>query len=535
MVPELFNPHARSPFPYTVGPTSIRVALVSGTFNLVTPSQYGSGPAPLYRGSPQQPKIPAYVTPNYTVDSFRNGVAPIISGDSASSFSSLLPWVGDTTHGFLVYDYTPSLTAADYYTGATDTPIRATISSDMLMELQYLSPRQGSAPVWRTYDTLCGNEAFSSDTGLGSVGTGYYSTGYIEFDPGMPLTTRTSLAANSLNIISKFDPRSSRLGAPDGNTYMTSYISPLPSVATYCLQFHFPFGVGSFPNHSPGIYPGLWAQGGKSGWSDSSAGYNAADQDGTVRPADGWLGSSSGSTNAGPANLFRNVNDTAETAARPVILGRPFRSVAELGYVFRDSPWKTLSFFDGSSGDGALFDLFSVSDEPAVVAGRLELNSAQAPSQAPMQQALLSGVTQSSDGTTSQLASTVVSALAAAYQSYAYPSGASATPGPNLPANAALLPAFMSSSGATNAYPVSTTPLKNYRESVVRALEGGTQTRTWNLLVDVVGQVGRFPSGGTPSSLANFIVEGERRYWLSVAIDRYTGKVVDEHWEAVNE
>jgi hypothetical protein len=71
---------------------------------------------------------------------------------------------------------------------------------------------------------------------------------------------------------------------------------------------------------------------------------------------------------------------------------------------------------------------------------------------------------------------------------------------------------------------------------VVRALTGGTQTRTWNLLIDVVAQVGRFPAGATaPTSLANFLVEGEKRYWLSVAVDRYTGKVIDEQWEPVNE
>jgi hypothetical protein len=31
------------------------------------------------------------------------------------------------------------------------------------------------------------------------------------------------------------------------------------------------------------------------------------------------------------------------------------------------------------------------------------------------------------------------------------------------------------------------------------------------------------------------VVEGERRYWLHVAIDRYTGQVVDKQLEVVNE
>jgi hypothetical protein len=35
--------------------------------------------------------------------------------------------------------------------------------------------------------------------------------------------------------------------------------------------------------------------------------------------------------------------------------------------------------------------------------------------------------------------------------------------------------------------------------------------------------------------LASFVVEGEKRYWLHVAIDRYTGQIVDQQLEAVEE
>jgi len=56
-------------------------------------------------------------------------------------------------------------------------------------------------------------------------------------------------------------------------------------------------------------------------------------------------------------------------------------------------------------------------------------------------------------------------------------------------------------------------------------------TRVSNLMIDVIAQTGRFPSSA--SSLANFNVEGERRYWVHVEIDRYTGKVLDEQVEEV--
>ena len=52
-------------------------------------------------------------------------------------------------------------------------------------------------------------------------------------------------------------------------------------------------------------------------------------------------------------------------------------------------------------------------------------------------------------------------------------------------------------------------------------------------MIDVIAQTGRFPSSA--SSLTSFNVEGERRYWVHVAIDRYTGKVLDEQIEEVKE
>jgi hypothetical protein len=74
---------------------------------------------------------------------------------------------------------------------------------------------------------------------------------------------------------------------------------------------------------------------------------------------------------------------------------------------------------------------------------------------------------------------------------------------------------------------------KEARELVLRAFSDATQTRTWNLLIDVVAQSGRYPSNA--SSLAGFLVEGEQHYWVHVAIDRFTGQVVDKQIEIVNE
>ncbi|MCA1658742.1 MAG: hypothetical protein LC627_05540, partial [Verrucomicrobiaceae bacterium] len=59
------------------------------------------------------------------------------------------------------------------------------------------------------------------------------------------------------------------------------------------------------------------------------------------------------------------------------------------------------------------------------------------------------------------------------------------------------------------------------------------QARTWNLMIDVIAQSGRYPP--TATTLRDFVVEGEKRYWLHVAIDRFTGEVIDRQLEAVYE
>jgi hypothetical protein len=52
-------------------------------------------------------------------------------------------------------------------------------------------------------------------------------------------------------------------------------------------------------------------------------------------------------------------------------------------------------------------------------------------------------------------------------------------------------------------------------------------------MIDVFAQTGRYPQSAT--SLDQFLVEGEKRYWLHVAIDRCTGEVLDQQLEPVTE
>ncbi|NJM37987.1 MAG: hypothetical protein HC845_09110 [Akkermansiaceae bacterium] len=68
---------------------------------------------------------------------------------------------------------------------------------------------------------------------------------------------------------------------------------------------------------------------------------------------------------------------------RPVILNRPFQSVADMGYAFRDEPWTSLNLYgdpndSNNPGDGALLDLFGMTEAPAR-AGVVNLNTAPVP------------------------------------------------------------------------------------------------------------------------------------------------------------
>jgi hypothetical protein len=48
-----------------------------------------------------------------------------------------------------------------------------------------------------------------------------------------------------------------------------------------------------------------------------------------------------------------------------------------------------------------------------------------------------------------------------------------------------------------------------------------------------LAQLRCYPSSS--SNLAQFLVNGKKRYWLHVAIDRFTGEIIDQQLEAVYE
>ncbi len=75
--------------------------------------------------------------------------------------------------------------------------------------------------------------------------------------------------------------------------------------------------------------------------------------------------------------------------------------------------------------------------------------------------------------------------------------------------------------------------LKTRREAVTRALVGQGSLRTWNYMIDVVVQSGRYGPGA--KNLSDFSVGGQSRFWVHVSIDRTSGRILETHWESVKE
>jgi hypothetical protein len=270
------------------------------------------------------------------------------------------------------------------------------------------------------------------------------------------------------------------------------------------------------------------------------------DNDGIVRLADAVY--------ADPYFTSTGSSTPYNTASyQPIILNRPFRNVAELGYAFRDLPWKTLDFFSDKSADAGLLDIFTVNDGPALfdsngnftgmgavptmVAGSVNLNTTQpANVQSVLAGAILdeiSSTTVSSTGTGVTDAPVLASNVANATNPNVNPAAIPMQNKSELITRASL-PTTILPVPTTGAQPNPKQTVKAQREVVARAVSSVSQTRTWNVLIDVVAQSGHFkPNAG---SLQNdFVVEGEQHYWVHVTIDRFTGRVLDKQIEVVNE
>lgn len=353
-------------------------------------------------------------------------------------------------------------------------------------------------------------------------------------------------------VYMKVDPRATRFGIFQMDTNPTTnsriVLSLWPSAsATVPNGFGgtvgttFPGPVEHAPNRFSGaaFYPGTFCINPTNGLPDSprdTAVTTYADNDSVIRPADALYPGAAATTGASTPYY------ATSTSYHPIILNRPFRNVAELGYAFRDLPWKTLDFFTDKSADAGLLDIFTINDgaqllagptdiigmkEPTMTAGQINLNAMQ-PADL---QSILGGTILNELDSTNTVSNTGTGATTAPVLAANIVNATSATPLQNkseLITRAGLPTAILPIASNDNQ------AVKTRREVVPRAISSVSQTRVWNLVIDVVAQTGRFKPNA--ASLQNdFVVEGEQHYWVHVAIDRFTGRVIDKQIEVVNE
>jgi len=386
--------------------------------------------------------------------------------------------------------------------------------------LQYNDdPSGGMAGTWRTYSTFAGHENDDGVTGVNNAGAWLRDIIYADEKQsihrgmvGSHYNPRIDLPNGSFP---KPDPRTFRFrtGActawADTDAYKVTSAARVNAAMVFgadpgqVVDGSVPLGLGGWPNSNCGML-----------YKNSGTTFKLPDPDGTARVADGYLGSA-----PNPADPdLNNPMATGVTTARPVILNRPFRSVGELGYVFRDVPWKSLNLFSSDSGDAALMELFCM-EEGDVVAGKTNPNTPHREVLQALVQGALRSDSDTASGVTSANATQVTGDLVAF------------TATMPLRGRHELVTKFAAYSGnaTASAYP----PIKTEREATVRALASATQTRTWNLLIDLVAQSGRYPAN--PAGLDKFTVEGEKHCWMHVAIDRYTGEILRTQLEVADE
>jgi Tfp pilus assembly protein PilX len=411
--------------------------------------------------------------PHLTGTARSNAFAAIYSGESSVAF-------------------TPKTEASPYTIWARTLPV-----AEISVVLEYEASGSGD---WRPYSQMSRIRASVSANFSANVSP---ETAIVGATPPKLFFNHVDARTDRFSASGDWPNGANNTFAPDKTIWESSASGGLHSVSWFAPR---PASGFSYTAGTQ-LYLGDW----QINTASSRARY--ADADGVIRPADGFRGNDA--TGDGRPTFHGGVN----APRRPVILDRPFRSVGELGYVFRDEPFKSLDFWSEESGDAALLDAFSVVDQPRVVAGLLHLNNTPET----ILKAVLAGAGKNASDPGVQLGSeaeTLAASLAA---------DLGTRPVSNRADLAARLGVVVQG--------VLTNPQdkanKTYAETPLRALAEVTDTRTWNLLIDVIAQSGRMSPSAT--TLDHFLVEGEKRYWLHLALDRFTGEIIDQQLEPVYE
>jgi putative Ig domain-containing protein len=213
-----------------------------------------------------------------------------------------------------------------------------------------------------------------------------------------------------------------------------------------------------------------------------------------------------------------------------VLLNRRFENVGEFGYAYNPASTtssKTLDFASSTSHDRAMLDMFTY-NSASVRAGTVNLNTRNGPVLA----SIIRGAFLNDPGAENppDLTHPIVNqqdALAAGQAIVRE----TTNNGPALNRGDVARLAAAAAAAVFNLAASDET-----KQTIARALAEIGQARTWNLMIDVIAQTGKY-APGTPdlADPAKFIVEGEKRYWLHIALDRDDGTVLGSQLEEVIE
>ena len=534
-----------------------------GTGNVVTPGQ----PGEFYFSNPADGTSPFFVKPRLmTLDltsTSGNQLVDVASTPADNCYDPSKNWdllPGDQVPvnqfvGFALLPY------QNYATTTLNTQIVPDLVVPLYVSLQYL----GTDGHYHPYSFMA---RISQSANIASkmfrpsdVSSKIYGrTSSIQGWGGMRVDPRTDRFGESAqwflmsSTICSATKAPNTLNAQPNNNFIPIYGSGNGGTGGYAVPINTAFTyVPTFTAGNP--QPSLWAMNDPAFMTSGGSQAYYADPDGVVRYGDNYRRNDKtgdgcqlyfgDASVTGPASTLATPKSTSSPPGsaqvrRPVILNRAFRSVGELGYAYRDLPFKSLDLWSPTSADGALLDLFAVNDMPVVTAGQINMNNAPAA----VLQAVIAGAAKSevladapngvqiSSADASLLAGKIAADILAngPYRSRA---DLATRLGPVVSdPNYSLGRAFDTTLN-TAAQPYSNWANKSYAEAPMRALADVTCTRTWNLMIDVIAQTGMFPPNAT--SLSAFTVQGERRYWLHLAIDRFTGKIVDKQLEPVYE
>jgi hypothetical protein len=205
----------------------------------------------------------------------------------------------------------------------------------------------------------------------------------------------------------------------------------------------------------------------------------------------------------------------------PITLDHAFTTVGELGYGLRPE-FTTNRFqrlnFNGASTNGSILDFFSYNPVghgyPRL--GIVNLNTKNIPVLAAILQSALKKDVDVSPipSCFPTISSTEATNAAQAIVSETWTNNRPALTRKDigrltgLAASAITTPACIAAGEETEKVP----------EAIARALAEVTQARSWNLMIDVIAQTGRYAPNA--QALTDFTVQGEKRYWLHIALGR---------------